>query len=149
MSCFLFCPSLFFVFSKSFSYRIEDLFSWPICMRKYLLNFILQKLCKKAYKPDLLSQIAINSLENNRIWIKANRLSGRLLSITEAETLVMTTGKLSIKRIVIWLDEYNNIILIDWRHLLDAYRVLDKPIPHAVISFESPEAKKVFTSKMK
>jgi hypothetical protein len=119
-----------------------------IYMRKYLLNFILQKLCKKTYNQNLLSQVAINSLENNRIWIKANRLSGRLLSIKEAETLVMTTGQASTKRIIIWLDEYNNIILIDWRHLLDAYRILHKLIPISVIGFDSPEAKKVFTSKM-
>lgn len=109
-----------------------------------LLGFVEVK-----YNPILVSKILINSLENKKEWVKSHRLNWLSVSLREAKTKRITWWNVSIKRIVIWLNDYGDLYLLDGRHLLEAYRILKKSIPHSVICFLSNDIKKVFTKTLK
>lgn len=67
------------------------------------------------------------------------------MSLREAKTKRTTWWNI----IVIWLNDYGDLYLLDGRHLLEAYRILKKLIPHRVICFLSNDIKKVFTKTLK
>ncbi len=91
-----------------------------------------------------LSKVLKNSILNNWDSWKVNRLNGRQYSIKEAETGFTNKWTKSKKRIVIWLDDSDNLVLIDGTHLLEAYRKLKKEIPKSVIDFSSLKAEEIF-----
>lgn len=94
-----------------------------------------------SYNPNKLSKIIVNSLENNKSWIKKERLEWEKYSIEEAKTWFTNKWTFSKKRIIIWLNDNYEYILIDGRHLLEAYKLLKKDIPEEVIAFASENIK--------
>jgi len=101
---------------------------------------------KKKLNSTELSQILKNSILNEWDSGKINRLDWKQYSISEAKTGFTNKWTKSEKRIVIWVDDNNNLILIDWTHLLEAYRRLKKNIPDEVIDFNSEKAKQIFNN---
>jgi hypothetical protein len=91
--------------------------------------------------PLKLSQILKNSIYNTKEILKSNRLDWENYSLKEAETWLTATWHKSERRIIIWLSDDKSLILIDWTHLLEGYRQLQKPIPEKVIDFMNIEAK--------
>lgn len=94
--------------------------------------------------PHSLSKHLINSLENNPQAIKTNRLEGKEFSLKEANT-----GKAQIwedieGRIKITQNQEGEHLLSDGRHLLEAYRILNKTIPNKKIVFENTTIEKYF-----
>jgi hypothetical protein len=61
----------------------------------------------------------------------------------------LNNGNKSEKRIIIWLNDDWELILIDWTHLLEAYRQLQKEISENLLDFLSEEVKeKLFSNFM-
>ena len=102
-----------------------------------------------SYNPILVSTILTNSLKNKREWIKAHRLEWLSVSIREAKTQHTKSWNISKHRIVIGLQDDWSLYLLDWRHLLEAYRLLCKNIPNSVLHFVTSTAKNVFTTTLK
>ena len=94
------------------------------------------------------SQLLKNSITNNWEVIKINRLSWEAYSIKEAKTWLTNKWTKSDKRIIIWLNDDWELILIDWTNLLEAYRQLNKDIPENIFDFTSKEAKNIFLEKI-
>lgn len=111
--------------------------------------YALLGLIEVKYNPILVSKILINSLENNKEWMKSHRLNWLSVSLREAQTYRTKWWNISTRRIVIWLNDYWDLYLLDGRHLLEAYRLLKKYIPNRVICFISNDVKKVFTKNLK
>ena len=89
---------------------------------------------------ERLSDIAINSLKKNPNDIKPNRLDWESLSIQEMNTWQTKTWLHKEGRILIWINDNWELIIEDWRHLLEAYRRCKKEIPIVTIWFSSNEA---------
>lgn len=94
--------------------------------------------------PKNLSNKIQNSLENNTSGIKPNRLEGEERSIREAEQGITQNGKNVPGRILIGIDDNGDLVIEDGRHLLEAYRRLDKSIPMDKIGFRSEAARAEF-----
>lgn len=85
-----------------------------------------------------------NSLQSNTDGIKSNRLDWEGLSFKEAESWLTENGKNIQWRILIWVDKNWELVIEDWRHLLEAYRRLDKEIPIDKIWFRNKQAEDLF-----
>lgn len=85
-----------------------------------------------------------NSLQSNTDGIKSNRLDWEWLSFKEAESWLTENGKNIQWRILIWVDKNWELVIEDWRHLLEAYRRLDKEIPIDKIWFRDKQAEDLF-----
>ena len=85
-----------------------------------------------------------NSLENNPSWLKNNRLDWDMWSIKEADSWLASNWENLWWRIMIWIDDKWNLIIEDWRHLLEAYRRLEKDIPIDKIWFRNADVEKLF-----
>lgn len=85
-----------------------------------------------------------NSLQYNTDGIKSNRLDWEWLSFKEAESWLTENGKNIQWRILIWVDKNWELVIEDWRHLLEAYRRLDKEIPIDKIWFRDKQAEDLF-----
>lgn len=96
------------------------------------------------YNPDHISKTISNSILNNSEWIKSWRLDNSERSFQEAQSENTKKGTRSSGRIVIWLDDDGKLIILDGRHLLEAYRVLGKDIPSDIITFESNSSYDLF-----
>lgn len=101
------------------------------------------------YRSSFVSTIAHNSLERNTLGKKENRLEWKKYSFVEVNKHVTYKWSTSIKRIIIDSNEHKQLILLDGRNLLEAYRLLYKCIPRKIISFTTLKSKNLFTSKMK
>ena len=98
------------------------------------------------YNHIILSQWISNSLHNTSEWLKSNRLEWSQRSLQEAETGLTKRWTRESWRILIWLDDNKRLILLDWRHLLQAYYVLQKNIPIDMIAFETNDSYDIFLS---
>lgn len=96
-----------------------------------------------------VSRILSNSLYNKQDGIKLHRLEWLQFSIREATTWYTRWWKKSLSRIIIWLYNADILVIIDWRHLLEAYRRIWKTIPISVMHFTTNDAKKLFTKHYK
>jgi len=91
----------------------------------------------KTYDADILTDYASNSLAKTDEGLKkANNLQGEKVSFKEAESGLANNGKYLKERIVFGKNEAGEIIIKDGRHLLEAYRQLDKAIPQDKVKFE-------------
>ncbi len=95
-----------------------------------------------------LSKKIENSILNTK-FEKPNRLNGKKYSIKEAYSWRTEKWNPSIKRIVIWENSKRNLILVDWTHLLEAYRRLNKRINFNVFDFVNDEVKEKFLNLWK
>jgi len=96
-----------------------------------------------TFDSEKISTLIWNSLKHTSNS-KPNRLDGEKLSLQEATTNLTKTGQNLEGRIIIGLDHEGNLIIEDGRHLLEAYRQLDKEIPDTKLTFSSVEAKTLF-----
>lgn len=96
-----------------------------------------------------LSKILLNSILNDNWNVKTNRLSWEKYSIIEAKTGLTDKWTKSKRRIIIWLNDNWELILIDGTHLLEAHRILGKKIPEFLLDFTSIEAKNMLLDKFK
>lgn len=71
--------------------------------------------------------------------MKPSRLDGEQWSLVEADSLVTKKWTKVIWRIMIGLDDVNDLIILDGRHLLHAFVVLNKRIPQDVVWFNTHE----------
>lgn len=91
----------------------------------------------ETYDADILTDYASNSLAKSGEGLdKANNLKGAKVSYKEAETGLANNGKYLKDRIVFGKNEAGDVIIKDGRHLLEAYRQLDKTIPSDKVKFE-------------
>jgi hypothetical protein len=96
-----------------------------------------------TFNAEKISKLIKNSLQYT-YTTKPNRLDGENLSLQEATTN-LTKGGQNIKgRILIGVNGENQLIIEDGRHLLEAYRQLNKEIPDIKLTFSSEEAKTLF-----
>jgi hypothetical protein len=102
-----------------------------------------------VYNPISVSTILTNSLKNKREWVKQHRLQWLSISLEEAKTQLTKSWHVSIRRIVIGIQDNGCLYILDWRHLLEAYTILQKNIPKAILHFVTPTAKNVFTTAIK
>ena len=102
----------------------------------------------QTINPRTLSREIHNSLENNTNGMKSNRLDGEERSIREAESGITQNGQNVEGRILIGLDDNGELVIEDGRHLLEAYRRLDKEIPINKISFRNNAARAAFNKKI-
>lgn len=100
------------------------------------------------FNPEVLSQIISNSFLHHN-WIKPNRLDGEKLSLQEAETWFSKIWEDLADRIVIWLNDNWELILQDGRHLLEAYRLLQKLIPEYKVKFTSSSVRNLLNKHLK
>lgn len=98
------------------------------------------------YNPQQVSKVISNSLYHTSDWLKSWRLDGSKRSIHEAETWLTKRWTTEPWRILIGLDDAKQLIILDGRHLLQAYYLLQKDIPVDVIAFESPESQNLFNA---
>lgn len=98
----------------------------------------------KTINPQRISNMIQNSLYNNKDGIKEDRLDWDRLSYKEAESWLTENGKDIEGRILIGIDKNWDLVIEDWRHLLEAYRRLDKEIPMNKIWFRDKEAEALF-----
>lgn len=80
--------------------------------------------------------------------MKSNRLDWQERSIKEAESGITQNGQNVEGRILIGLDDNGELVIEDGRHLLEAYRRLDKEIPINKISFRNNAARAAFNKKI-
>ena len=112
----------------------------------YILKFKVVPKWTETIDPKKLSNKVNNSLENNLQWIKKNRLDWEMRSIKEAESWLTQNGKEIKWRILIGIDNGGKLVIEDGRHLLEAYRRLDKEIPISKIWFRSKKAESLFNN---
>ncbi len=98
------------------------------------------------YNPQQISEIMNNSLYHSNEWFKSGRLDGARRSIQEAETWHTKRWTIERGRVLIGLDDAQQLIILDGRHLLQAYCLLQKDIPVDVIAFESLESQNLFNA---
>jgi hypothetical protein len=96
-----------------------------------------------VFNAEKISELIRNSLKHT-CNIKPNRLDGEKLSLQEATTNLTKSRQDLGGRILIGVDGENQLIIEDGRHLLEAYRQLNKEIPDTKITFTSQEAKNLF-----
>lgn len=96
------------------------------------------------YDPLKVSKCIQNSIFYDKRWVKSWRLEWTSRSLEEAKTGFTKRWTKELWRIFIGLDDKDNLIILDGRHLLQAYNILYKPIPEEYLSFESPKAKELF-----
>jgi hypothetical protein len=98
-----------------------------------------------TYDPHILSFIAQNSLYNTGLSdAKPNRISGERMSYEEIETGMTRAGTLSRDRIIVDFNDTGSVVLLDGRHLLEAYRSLNRIIPSSLVLFSHREARKIY-----
>lgn len=90
------------------------------------------------YDPYILSVLISNSIFHNPTGIKPDRFIGKSLSIQEVLTGYTYNGLSSTHRITID-KQYEKYMLLDGRHLLHAFLMLNKKIPNQVVSFVSKD----------
>ena len=98
--------------------------------------------------PELISNEIENSLLNDENWMKNNRLDWEELSIKEAESWLSKTWR-DLKWRILLTDKWWKLVLEDWRHLLEAYRRLNKEIPLDKIWFKNKKAEELFNKLFK
>ncbi len=90
-----------------------------------------------TYDADYLSDYATNSMaKSGEQKMKPNRLQGEGFSYEEARTGKARNGKDLVDRIVFGKNDWGDIIIKDGRHLLEAYRELELPVPARKVKFE-------------
>lgn len=94
---------------------------------------------------EILSDLAVNSLKKHPDDAKPNRLSWDSLSLQEMESWKTKTWAIIDERILIGINSSWELIIEDWRHLLEAYRRNHKNIHIKHIWFSSVEAMNLFS----
>ena len=97
---------------------------------------------------EKLSDITVNSLKKHPENIKPNRLDWEKFSIQEMETWQTKTWIHKDERILLWITNDWELIIEDWRHLLEAVRRSWKDIPIINIWFSSNEALSLYNKLM-
>lgn len=118
-------------------------------LKKQLEGYLADRTTKfreGTIDPNKISQAVINSFlkDTKSAELKPNRLQEGGVSYQEAKTGEALNGKNLDSRIRIGLDDNGKLVLTDGRHLLEAYRRLDKLIPAKKVLFESAEAETLY-----
>lgn len=106
------------------------------------------------YRPYLLSYICVNSLVHMPHTTKLHRLNGKWFSFEEIKYVQKKEKYFTMKytrnqRIIVGKNDWHQFVIIDGRHLLEAYRRMRKIIPKHLIWFTNKNVEKLFTSKYK
>lgn len=94
---------------------------------------------------ELLSDLVSNSLKKYPENIKPDRLDWNSWSLQEMESWKTKTWIKKEWRIIIGVNDSKELIIEDWRHLLEAYRRNHKDIHIKNIGFSSVEAMNLFS----